>query len=151
MLFGQQIIEWDGFVCVFWWYKPEYMVSQFVDWIFLTSRWDWPLPWWSQYWRNDLILHNVSWFETSIDYKMLKFVFAFQTIRQQILEFASPVSRHHGVNMLGAVAVVWTDRRQRNTTSKRVGVYLEWWFNSAQCCRVLHCPISKQCCFVAVS
>ena len=46
-----------------------------------------------------------------------------QSVRHYILEFLSPVSLHHGVNLLGAVAVVWNDRRQRGVPSnKRVSV-----------------------------
>jgi len=43
-----------------------------------------------------------------------------KVVRQYIMEFVSPISRHHGVNMLGAVAVVWNDRRQRGAAMKKV-------------------------------
>ena len=29
------------------------------------------------------------------------------------MELISPIALHHGVNLMGAVAVVWNDRRQR--------------------------------------
>ncbi|CAH1798851.1 unnamed protein product, partial [Owenia fusiformis] len=44
-----------------------------------------------------------------------------RTVRQYILEFLSPISLHHGVNLLGAFAVVWNDRRKKNSyKGKRV-------------------------------
>ncbi|XP_064627681.1 protein dopey-1-like isoform X4 [Lineus longissimus] len=44
-----------------------------------------------------------------------------KTVRQHILEFLSPISVHHNVNLLAAVAVVWNDRRKRESyTYKRV-------------------------------
>lgn len=44
--------------------------------------------------------------------------FIYQTVKQFLLEFVSPISVHHGVNLMAAIAVVWNDRRQRGT--KRV-------------------------------
>ncbi|KAK3576489.1 hypothetical protein CHS0354_034162 [Potamilus streckersoni] len=40
-----------------------------------------------------------------------------KVVRQYILEFVSPLSRPHGLHLLGAIAVAWNDRRQ-NVTSK---------------------------------
>ncbi|ELU14591.1 hypothetical protein CAPTEDRAFT_134195 [Capitella teleta] len=34
-------------------------------------------------------------------------------VRQYILEFISPISRYHSINLMGAMAVVWNNRRQR--------------------------------------
>ncbi|XP_041353922.1 protein dopey-1-like isoform X2 [Gigantopelta aegis] len=36
-----------------------------------------------------------------------------RVIRQQILEFLSPISVPHGINLLGAFAVAWNDRRKK--------------------------------------
>ena len=45
-----------------------------------------------------------------------------QHVRQYILEFVSPISMYHSINLMGAIAVVWNDRRQRGAlNSKRVG------------------------------
>jgi len=43
-------------------------------------------------------------------------------VRQCILEFVTPLALHHTQDMLAAVAVVWNERRQRNssTSAKRV-------------------------------
>ncbi|XP_077977408.1 protein DOP1A-like isoform X2 [Glandiceps talaboti] len=35
-----------------------------------------------------------------------------RAVRQQMLEFLSPIALHHGVNLLGAIGVVWSDRRK---------------------------------------
>ena len=43
---------------------------------------------------------------------VLHYITVFQNVRQMILEFMRPISIHHGVNLLGAVGVVWNDRRQ---------------------------------------
>ncbi|XP_070567212.1 protein DOP1A-like [Ptychodera flava] len=37
-----------------------------------------------------------------------------RAVRQQILEFLSPIALHHGINLLGAIGVVWSDRRKLN-------------------------------------
>uniref|UniRef100_A0ABM0MUJ4 Protein dopey-1-like n=1 Tax=Saccoglossus kowalevskii TaxID=10224 RepID=A0ABM0MUJ4_SACKO len=37
-----------------------------------------------------------------------------RAVRQQILEFLSPIALHHGINLLGAIAVVWSDRRKHS-------------------------------------
>ncbi|XP_013389897.1 LOW QUALITY PROTEIN: protein dopey-1-like [Lingula anatina] len=42
-----------------------------------------------------------------------------KAVRQCILEFLSPISLYHGVNLLGSVAVVWNDRRKREAGSHR--------------------------------
>lgn len=33
-------------------------------------------------------------------------------VKQQLLEFLSPISLHHGVNFLAAVSVAWQDRQE---------------------------------------
>ncbi|XP_067674328.1 protein dopey-1-like isoform X1 [Haliotis asinina] len=44
-----------------------------------------------------------------------------KVIRQQVLEFLSPISVPHGTNLLGAFAVAWNDRRKKTTgIAKRV-------------------------------
>ena len=43
-----------------------------------------------------------------------------QIVKQFILEFVSPISVHHGTNLMAAVAVVWHDRRNRGG-NKKVG------------------------------
>ncbi|XP_074662898.1 protein DOP1A-like [Tubulanus polymorphus] len=45
-----------------------------------------------------------------------------KAVRQHILEFLSPISVHHSVNLLAAMAVVWNDRRKSNSppTLKKV-------------------------------
>ena len=46
----------------------------------------------------------------------------FQIVRQYILEFLSPISLPHGTHLLGAIAVAWNDRRNKNAAKnmKRV-------------------------------
>ncbi|KAL3881558.1 hypothetical protein ACJMK2_027984, partial [Sinanodonta woodiana] len=46
-----------------------------------------------------------------------------KVVRQYILEFVSPLSRPHGLHLLGAIAVAWNDRRQNvsSTNWKKVG------------------------------
>ena len=34
-----------------------------------------------------------------------------------MMELLSPISLHHGTNMLAAVAIVWNDRRKRSNTN----------------------------------
>lgn len=46
---------------------------------------------------------------------ILSLSLSLQQIKQFILGFVSPIALHHGVNLLGAVAVVWNDRRQRSS------------------------------------
>ncbi|XP_012276640.1 protein dopey-1 homolog isoform X2 [Orussus abietinus] len=41
-------------------------------------------------------------------------------VRHQLLELLSPISFHHGVNFLAAVAVAWHERRQPSLNSKKV-------------------------------
>ncbi|KAG7202175.1 hypothetical protein KM043_015855 [Ampulex compressa] len=41
-------------------------------------------------------------------------------VKHQLLELLSPISFHHGVNFLAAVAVAWHERRQSFTNSKKV-------------------------------
>ncbi|XP_014214024.1 protein dopey-1 homolog isoform X2 [Copidosoma floridanum] len=41
-------------------------------------------------------------------------------VKYQLLELLSPISFHHGVNFLAAVAVAWHERRQPSSNSKRV-------------------------------
>lgn len=45
-----------------------------------------------------------------------------KVVKHQLLELLSPISFHHGVNFLAAVAVAWHERRQP-TTSKKVKEY----------------------------
>ena len=42
-----------------------------------------------------------------------------------MVEFVSPVSKHHGQNFLAAVAVVWNDRRQHGVP-KQLSVKLTY-------------------------
>lgn len=41
-------------------------------------------------------------------------------VKHQLLELLSPISFHHGVNFLAAIAVAWHERRQHSTNSKKV-------------------------------
>ncbi|XP_046144470.1 protein dopey-1 homolog isoform X2 [Osmia bicornis bicornis] len=41
-------------------------------------------------------------------------------VKHQLLELLSPISFHHGVNFLAAIAVAWHERRQSCSTSKKV-------------------------------
>nr|XP_050849506.1 protein dopey-1 homolog isoform X2 [Vespula vulgaris] len=41
-------------------------------------------------------------------------------VKHQLLELLSPISFHHGVNFLAAVAVAWHERRQSTASSKKV-------------------------------
>lgn len=43
-----------------------------------------------------------------------------RVVKHQLLELLSPISFHHGVNFLAAVAVAWHERRQPTVNSKRV-------------------------------
>ncbi|XP_012258853.2 protein dopey-1 homolog isoform X2 [Athalia rosae] len=43
-----------------------------------------------------------------------------RVVKHQLLELLSPISFHHGVNFLAAVAVAWHERRQPSATSKKV-------------------------------
>lgn len=43
-----------------------------------------------------------------------------RVVKHQLLELLSPISFHHGVNFLAAVAVAWHERRERPVTSKKV-------------------------------
>ncbi|XP_034945114.1 protein dopey-1 homolog isoform X2 [Chelonus insularis] len=43
-----------------------------------------------------------------------------RVVKHQLLELLSPISFHHGVNFLAAVAVAWHERRQSSTNSKKV-------------------------------
>ncbi|KAJ8674892.1 hypothetical protein QAD02_010678 [Eretmocerus hayati] len=43
-----------------------------------------------------------------------------RVVKHQLLELLSPISFHHGVNFLAAVAVAWHERRQPSCNSKRV-------------------------------
>lgn len=46
-----------------------------------------------------------------------------RVVKHQLLELLSPISFHHGVNFLAAVAVAWHERRQPSVNSKRVNAY----------------------------
>ena len=35
-----------------------------------------------------------------------------QVLRKLMVDFVSPITRHHSVNLMAAVAVVWNDRRE---------------------------------------
>ncbi|CAK9831783.1 Protein dopey-1 homolog [Anthophora retusa] len=41
-------------------------------------------------------------------------------VKHQLLELLSPISFHHGVNFLAAIAVAWHERRQPSSNSKKV-------------------------------
>ncbi|XP_011499422.1 PREDICTED: protein dopey-1 homolog [Ceratosolen solmsi marchali] len=43
-----------------------------------------------------------------------------RVVKHQLLELLSPISFHHGVNFLAAVAVAWHERRQPSINSKRI-------------------------------
>ncbi|XP_046605599.1 protein dopey-1 homolog isoform X1 [Neodiprion virginianus] len=43
-----------------------------------------------------------------------------RVVKHQLLELLSPISFHHGVNFLAAVAVAWHERRQPSAASKKV-------------------------------
>ncbi|KAK0181813.1 hypothetical protein PV327_000009 [Microctonus hyperodae] len=43
-----------------------------------------------------------------------------RVVKYQLLELLSPISFHHGVNFLAAVAVAWHERRQPSSNSKKV-------------------------------
>ncbi|XP_066603567.1 protein dopey-1 homolog isoform X2 [Prorops nasuta] len=43
-----------------------------------------------------------------------------RVVKHQLLELLSPISFHHGVNFLAAVAVAWHERRQASTAWKKV-------------------------------
>ncbi|XP_031783167.1 protein dopey-1 homolog isoform X3 [Nasonia vitripennis] len=43
-----------------------------------------------------------------------------RVVKHQLLELLSPISFHHGVNFLAAVAVAWHERRQPSANSKRI-------------------------------
>ncbi|XP_024938328.1 protein dopey-1 homolog isoform X2 [Cephus cinctus] len=43
-----------------------------------------------------------------------------RVVKHQLLELLSPISFHHGVNFLAAVAVAWHERRQPSANSKKV-------------------------------
>ena len=45
---------------------------------------------------------------------VLYMLFSEKVIKQCIMELLSPISLHHGTNMLAAVAIVWNDRRKRH-------------------------------------
>ena len=55
-----------------------------------------------------------------------------RVVKHQLLELLSPISFHHGVNFLAAVAVAWHERRQPSALSKKVFLH----------CNILYCTIS---------
>ncbi|ALC42553.1 CG15099 [Drosophila busckii] len=48
-----------------------------------------------------------------------------RAVRQQLLEFLSPVSLHHGCNFLAAIAVTWQQRSVSNTQSSSIAAQFQ--------------------------
>lgn len=46
-----------------------------------------------------------------------------KVVKQQLLEFLSPIAVHHGASFLAAVAVAWYERRNPFTSVKAVSVF----------------------------